>query len=71
MELITKVEQIFKDFFWTNSELYKRYSGIRAFIIGIIAVLIVMYGGELMWWLLLGFMAIDSIINYVLLKNNL
>ena len=71
MELITKVEQIFKDFFWTRSELYKRYSGIRAFIIGIIAVLTVMYGGELMWWLLLGFMAIDSIINYVLLKNNL
>ena len=71
MELITKVEQIFKDFFWTNSELYKRYSGIRAFIIGIIAVLTVMYGGELMWWLLFGFMAIDSIINYVLLKNNL
>ena len=65
------MEQIFKDFFWTSSELYKRYSGIRAFIIGIIAVLIVMYGGELMWWLLLGFMAIDSIINYVLLKNNL
>ena len=65
------MEQIFKDFFWTNSELYKRHSGIRAFIIGIIAVLIVMYGGELMWWLLLGFMAIDLIINYVLFKNNL
>ena len=71
MELITEVEQIFKDFFWTSSELYKKYSAIRAFIIGIIAVLIVMYGGGLMWWLLLGFMAIDSIINYVLLKNNL
>ena len=71
MELITKVEQIFKDFFWTSSELYKKYSWIRAFIIGIIAVLIVMYRGELMWWLLLGFMAIDLIINYVLFKNNL
>lgn len=71
MELITKVEQIFKDFFWTRCELYKKYSGIRAFIIGIIAVLIVMYGGELMWWLLLGFMAIDLIINYFLFKNNL
>ena len=71
MELINEVEQIFKDFFWTSSELYKKYSGIRAFIIGIIADLIVMYGGELMWWLLLGFMAIDLIINYVLLKNNL
>jgi hypothetical protein len=64
------VEQIFKDFFGQVVN-YIKDTGIRAFILGTVAVLTVMYGGELMWWLLLGFMAIDLIINYVLLKNNL
>ena len=59
-----------KEFFWTQSKLYKKYSWIRAFIIGIIVVLtITVYSGEFMWLILGGFIFLDLIVNYVLLKN--
>jgi len=61
-----------KEFFWTQSKLYKKYSWIRAFVIGIIVVLtITVYSGEFMWLILGGFIFLDLIINYVLLKNYL
>ena len=59
-----------KEFFWTQSKLYKKYSWIRAFVIGIIVVLtITVYSGEFMWLILGGFIFLDLIVNYVLLKN--
>ena len=59
-----------KEFFWTQSKLYKKYSWIRAFVIGIIVVLtITIYSGEFMWLILGGFIFLDLIVNYVLLKN--
>ncbi len=58
-----------KEFFWTQSKLYKKYSWIRAFVIGIIVVLtITVYSGEFMWLILGGFIFLDLIVNYVLLK---
>ena len=58
-----------KEFFWTQSKLYKKYSWIRAFVIGIIVVLtITVYSGEFMWLILGGFIFLDLIANYVLLK---
>ena len=61
-----------KEFFWTQSKLYKKYSWIHAFVIGIIVVLtITVYGGEFMWLILGGFIFLDLIVNYVLLKNYL
>ena len=59
-----------KEFFWTQSKLYKKYSWIRAFVIGIIIVLtITIYSAEFMWLILGGFIFLDLIVNYVLLKN--
>ena len=61
-----------KEFFWTQSKLYKKYSWIHAFVIGVIVVLtITVYAGEFMWLILGGFIFLDLIINYVLLKNYL
>ena len=58
-----------KEFFWTQSKLFKKYSWIRAFVIGIIVVLtITVYSGEFMWLILGGFIFLDLIANYVLLK---
>ena len=59
-----------KEFFWTQSKLFKKYSWIRAFVMGIIVVLtITVYSGEFMWLILGGFIFLDLIVNYVILKN--